>query len=186
MNFSFPFPSRASGSDSDKHSSWGKKWTSRTGTALPSNSGTTTPSHSASQASLAADDLQFAPTDAWKGEMADLTPPLAAHIIERSSSSPAPSLAGPSRAPKAIKHSSLQPTSTHSLRLDSRVVSASDDGYFGAAGSKPLSPIVEQDYFSPERRSMPLPLNQSAEMVSTPNGSELSSTYRESSRFKPS
>ena len=153
-------------------------------TSRSASSGASTPSLSGSQTSLADPSPQSATSDAsWQGGNPLISVPLSALLIGRSAScaipthSPPP-VAGPSRPTKIPKHSALQISSTQSLKLDPRVCSVSDDGYFGS-GSKQLSPIVEQDYFSPERRTTPLPLEHAAERhVPTQNGSEQSDTPR--------
>jgi hypothetical protein len=102
---------------------------------------------------------------------------LEAPIIGRSASSPQ---SRPSSAFTANRLAKLyiQPLSrsTHSLRLDSRSAWGPEDSYY-FPGIKPLSPIAEQDYFSPERRSLPLPVEQ-ASQASTPNGSQYSGITR--------
>lgn len=174
--FPFPFSSRPI-NDSDRRSSWDKKRTSRPG-VFPS-SGTSTPSHTWGSQSSLADSLQSTASNvAWQGGNPLISLPLTAQGFDRSSLSPAHSPVGPARTNKVYKHSSFQTTHTQSAKLDPRVVSGSDDGYL-SAGSKPLSPIVEQDYFSPEGRSMPLPVEHTTELqICTPGGSEFSDTPR--------
>ena len=89
-----------------------------------------------------------------------LAPPLAAYLLGRSVSSPTtPSL--PKATPRVAKHSSLQnPPTQSTLKVDSRILSVSDAG---TGSGKMLSPIVEQDYFSPAKRSMALPVDNAVQ-----------------------
>lgn len=105
-----------------------------------------------------------------------LIPPLGAQMIGRSVSSPQPALVS-STTSKLYTHSTLR--STHSLRLDPRYTPGPDDGHFPII--KPLSPIEEQDYFSPETQSMSLPLVEqdiTTSQASTPDGSQHSEIAR--------
>ena len=73
-----------------------------------------------------------------------------APVITRSASSPLFS----TNTPGIYAHSTF--SSTHSLRLDSRYNFGADDGTFIPV-VKQLSPIAEQEYFSPEQQTLPLP-----------------------------
>lgn len=176
--FSLSFPSRIPGSD---RSSWGKKRTSNNGAStsiLPvsSMSGTSTPripSTSPSHTSLA-DSLQSNPFNAGG---VSLAPPLAAYLHGRSVSTPT-TPSPPKATPRVAKHSSLQsPPTQPALKVDPRIMSVSDAG---TGTSKMLSPIVEQDYFSPARRSMALPVDNpmQTQEVTTPPISESSDAPR--------
>lgn len=180
--FPFPFSSRAN-NDSDRYTSWGKKRTSRTG-GLPSSE-TSTPRHTWGSQTSSADSLKStASSAAWPGNSL-ISPPLTAQLFTRPPSSPTHSPVGPSRANKVYKHSSLQTIHNQPIKLEPHIASGSDDGYFSTAGSKQLSPIVEQDYFSPEGRPMSLPVDHPTELqICTPNGTEFSDTPRTYSRIK--
>lgn len=173
----FPFSFSRAANDSDRYTSWRKKRTSRT-----ASSGTSTPSRTwGSQTSLA-DSLQSTASNvAWQGN-SFISPPLTAQLYGRppSNSSPTHSPVSPSRANKAQRNSPLQTSHNQSVRLDPRMASGSDDGYFSSTmANKQLSPIVEQDYFSPEGRPVPLPAEHPTELqICTPGGSELSETPR--------
>lgn len=157
--FPFPFPS--------------------TRTSRSTNSGASTPSRSGSQTSLVESSIQ--PNDPCQSGNPLISAPLSALLATRSATNsiPPPStpIAGPCWPPKIPKHTSLQISSTQSLKLDPRISSVSDDGYFGSA-SKPLSPIVEQDYVSPERRALPLPEDIHENRFPAQCGSEQSETPR--------
>lgn len=170
--FPFPFSSKSS-NDSDRYTSWAKRRASRTG-----SSGTSTPSHTWGSQSSLADSLQSTASNApWPGNSL-ISPPLTAQMYNRPPSSPPHSPVGPSRANKVHKQSSLQAAHNQPVKLDPRIASGSDDGYF-SMGSKQLSPIVEQDYFSPEGMPMSLPVEHPTELqICTPGGSEFSDTPR--------
>ena len=145
-------------------------------------SGASSLAESGSQTSLVDPSLQSnAHNDGRQGGNAHISLPLSAHLLVRSASFPSPPPTAGFSRPKPPKHFSQQISSTQFLKLDPRIVSTSDDGYFGS-GSKQLSPIVEQDYFSPERRALPLPIEDTEKPV-TPNGSEHSETPRMSLRY---
>jgi len=131
---------------------------------------------SSGQTSLADTSLRSTPENVPGHDInSPISIPLSAHLLARSASLPIHTpVAGPSR-PKGLKHSSYQISSTQSLKLDPRIVCASDDGYFG----KQLSPIYEKDYFSPERIPIPLPSERTTEKpCTTPSGSEYSDAPR--------
>lgn len=82
---------------------------------------------------------------------------------------------------KIYKQSSLK--STLSLRLEPRYSSSLDETRSLHNIVAPLSPIVEQDYFSPERRSIQLPVDHSGSQspvgTSTPIESDIADLARE-------
>ena len=176
--FPLLFPSRLSGNDS---SSWGMKWTLNSGAStsiLPmiNTSGTSTPQLPSTNPSHTSDvgssSLQSNTNNV------SIAPPLAVHILSRSVSSPTtPPLR--KATPRVVKHSSLQnPPTQPTLKVDPRTLSVSDAG---TGSNKMLSPIVEQDYFSPTRRSMTLPVDntvQTQEVIVPPPISELSDAPR--------
>jgi hypothetical protein len=93
-----------------------------------------------------------------------------AHAISRSASSP---LLSTRHHADAYRQVPTYP-SIHSLRLDSASSYPGDIAPYFAV--KPLSPIAEQDYFSPERQSAALPPDDVP--VSTPTGSQYSGIAR--------
>jgi hypothetical protein len=147
------------------------KWASRT-----DNSGASSPSQSSSPSPQSP-----VSNSSWQGGNPSISAPLSALLLGRSALSSAPvysaPLAGSNRPTKSYKHYSMPISSTQSLKLDPRIISISDDGYF-VSGSKQLSPIVEQDYFSPEIRTLPLPVEDIGQQVTTPIGSDHSDTPR--------
>lgn len=155
---SLSFSSRLSSND---RSSWGKKRMSSNATStstLPmgNTSGISTPQFPLTNPS----HTGLKDSSSLQSNTGDvsLAPPLAAY---RSVSSPTtPSL--PKVTPKVTKHSSLQSTPTQpTLKVDPRILSVSDAG---TGSGKMLSPIVEQDYFSPARRSVALPTDNGVQM----------------------
>jgi hypothetical protein len=124
----------------------------------------------------------------WASSSHTLSTPPQAHVAGwPASSSPPPRLPlipmVSTPRPKFYTHSSAK--STHSLRLDPRYYASgpvpyTDDPYLHP-GVKQLSPIAEQDHFSPERRSLPLPSSSERDITitssqlynSSPDGSEL-------------
>lgn len=109
----------------------------------------------------------------------NLSVPGQAHVAGRPASTPPPSRTSPipmvpTPRPKFYSHSLAK--SAHSLRLDPTYTSSSSpfpDDYL-QPGAKHLSPIAEQDYFSPERRSLPLPSERDITLSSSsPDGSEI-------------
>lgn len=118
------------------------------------------------------------------------------HPIGRSASSPPmpttySSTIAASKSNARLHSNAAYSRSTHSLRLDPRQYTYDESPAYGYSGYplvKQLSPIAEQDYFSPEglRRSNPLPPSEhdAAESISysrrsvTPNGSQSSDITR--------
>jgi hypothetical protein len=97
-----------------------------------------------------------------------------AHVINRSASSPHLSAYNQSGI---YTHSTF--SSTHSLRFDPRYYPGAVDDGFSPPMIKPLSPIAEQDYFSPERQSLPLPPEDATiSQISSPTGSQYSGVIR--------
>jgi hypothetical protein len=94
-----------------------------------------------------------------------------AHAISRSASSPILSTRH-----HADAYRQPQPySSTHNIRSDPSFSYATEvQPYFNV---KPLSPIAEQDYFSPERQSTALPPPDDSTLL-TPTGSQYSGVTR--------
>lgn len=96
------------------------------------------------------------------------------------------STATPARWGLKLQTNPAYSTSTHSLRLEPRPHSTDVFGYaYSYPLAKQLSPIAEQDYFSPEslRRTKPLPSGSSPSIAfsytsPSPNGSHISEITR--------
>jgi hypothetical protein len=92
-----------------------------------------------------------------------------AHVITRSASSPLLSTDMPTA------HQAF--SGTNPSRFDPRYNEA-DDGSFPIV-IKQLSPIAEQDYFSPEKQTLPLPAEDvTPSQTSTPTESQYSGAFR--------